>query len=543
MDSTAGPIKRFIAYGVDSCMAYTLYSFLYQWERWPSITQELIALWPTDLFFNLTSLHFKILLFFFLLTQWRFLFTFLMGESLGQWLMGIHGTGGALWKRLGGATRVQLELLFLPIFFLTDFPCLFSRRSIKERLSFTSLVAKGQFRFFLSFFFALPGFICLAIISPALFDESFIVGLPLAEEKVSGLELNEKSDFSKFATYQSSAFHFSTLSSLSSKRFVLIPSYTVEKQNGSLVITPLVYFYDQQKDFVITLSKFAEEEWYPILGLARQENPLFFARYPELGVALAKEQNIYKRRTYRSEYGNKLILSGPIIDQVKSLIDSSLSLRLKNVSDHVLGQGPFLKGHIALRQRILRSLDLEQIEKVQSSILGDQHFILFSGKITQNDGAKEWRQYLWGIDSFSPALLKLSVADGGQSSLEDLRKEFFSSATWFFDYSDVFKPPLRYQDVDALGALDLLGAEWLKPEVRKMVEDFLYHHYFDLCKIAVVNKNQKLKEVLLSALNRQTIVSAALWDKNLVGRDYISFIRALKVSLQNGDRRYFDLKP
>ncbi len=543
MNSTAGPIKRFLAYSVDSCMAYALYSFLYQWERWPIITEEVMSLLTRYSHFDFTPLYFKVVLFFFLLTQWRFFFTFLFGESLGQWFMGIQGTGSALWKRLGGGVRVQLELLFLPLFFLADLPCLFARRGLKEILSLTSLQAKGQLRFFFSFFFVLPFSICLAIISPALFDETFIIGLPFTENSISGLELNEKSDFSKYTTYQSSAFHFSTLSSLSSKRFELIPSYTVEKQNGSLVITPLVYFYDQQQDQIISLSKFSEEEWYPILCLARQENPLFFARYPELGVALAKDKIIYKRRAYRSEYGNKLILSAPIVEQVKSLIDSSLSLRLKNVSDHVLGQGPFLKGHMALRQRILSVLDLEQIDKIQSSLIGDQHFLVLSGKTLLNDGAKELRQYLWGIDSFNPVLLKLSVAEGGESSLVDLRNEFFSSATWFFDYNEVFRPPLRYQDVDPLGALDLLGAEWLKPEVRKMVEDFLYHHYFDLCKIAVEKNNQKLKDVLLSALNRQTIVSAALWDKNLVGRDYISFIRALKVSLQNGDRRYFDLKP
>lgn len=542
MDKIASSFKRGLGYLADCCLSFVFFQFFLSSNFLNELVTDLNQFLPSIVSPQYSSKIIHLSLFIFVVTQFRFIFTLLWGESLGQFLMGIYGAGGHFWKRIGGGARVQLELLTTPLFVLFDFPVLFRRRGLKEFLSITALRSQGQVRFFFSFFFILPALLFIATISPLLQDYTYFMGMPIKSSKSAPEELTDKTDFSKFATYRSSSFHFLTLSSLGTGRFLLIPSYSVEKHNGEFQYLPLVHFYDTKLNHFVSLKKSSDVDLFSILSLGRNYNPLFFARYPELAIALAKDPQIFERRGYRSEYGNRGILDQALLFQVRGLIESSVGLGLNQIFEHVLNQGPFIKGAIDLRDALFKEIGFEKLDGVELAKLGDQYHMIFSGSTTDEEGKVIIHENMLGLESFHPGLLTLSTDRDGAPSLLDLRNEFFSSASWFFDYNDVFTPPIRYEDLDPLLALDYLGNERLKTDKRKLVEDYLYHHYFDLCKIAVVKKNDKLADYLITALNRHTLVSTKLWEKNLVGRDYVSFIQALKVSLKNRDRRYFGLK-
>lgn len=541
MDRVAGPIRRFFAYVVDCSVVFFFFQLLLSHKLFLEFLEDCSHFLDGTLLQNHASAAVNIIAFLFIVTQWRFLFTFLFGESLGQFLMGIYGAGGHFWKRVGGSARVQLELLLYPVFILSEAPTLFRQRSLKEYLTLTALRSAGQLRFFFSFFFLLPLFLFLATISPLLQDYQYLMGMPIKASEVMAEELTTKSDFSKFTTFRSESFKFSTLSSLDNGKFMVIPSFSIEKHNGEDLYLPVVYFYDRTRKKVITMQQAGQMDLYQILGVGRNYNPLFFARYPELSIALAKDKSIYNLRTYRSEYGNRGILSKQVLQEEKELLESSLSLGLRNISDHVMDQGPFIKGSVDLRTELLHFLNLNELEYIEMVKLGDQRHLIFHGKSKVLDGESVLREYLVGIESFSPRVLSLSAAMDGKESLDDLRNDFFSSSSWFYDYNDIFSPPMREDDLDPIMALDYLGDSRLKADKRKIVEDYLYHHFFDLCKYAVSKKDEQLIFQLLIALNRHIIMSSKLWDKNLIGRDYVSFMQALKVSVKNRDRRYFGL--
>lgn len=542
MDTFAGPLRRFFAYAVDSFVAIFLLYLLSQWIQGPRIAMELHQYLEQFSGLSVAHQYFKFFLFFFIVTQGRNLFTLILGVSLGQWLMGIYSTGGWLWMRIGGSVRVQLEFILLPIFVFADFPCLFAKRGVKEILSITALRSANNIRFFISFFFALPFSLLLAIISPGIYDGYFFQKMPIRDIQLVPEDLSAKSDFSQFTTYRSSTFHFLTLSSLSSRRYLLIPSFVVEKDNGVLKRIAQASFYDLKSKKTILMQKTADVKWHEILQTAKNNNPLFFARYPELSVALAKDPTLFARREYRPEYGTKIILSQDIVSQMRTLVDTSLHLNFSQIFDHLLSNGPFISGFVDLRQAILDVLDKEKITMIENTNLGDQRFLIFSGSGGRLEGPSTTaRLVLWGIDSFNPALISLSSADASIEELKQFQVEFFSSANWFFDYNHILKAPLKESDLDPFSALDLLGRSDFTPETRKIVEDYLYHHLFDLCRQAVLDQDQKLSQLLTQALNRQILVAQDLWDRKLIGRDYISFIRALKVSLINKDKKYFAL--
>ncbi|TNF03609.1 MAG: hypothetical protein EP326_02270 [Deltaproteobacteria bacterium] len=458
-------------------------------------------------------------------------------------MMGIHADGRFLWKRIGGGGRVVFETFTSPLL-VFDLPLFGGNPTLKERLSFTRLVEKPEIWASKGRFVFLPVFLFLAFVAPLLQNLTLIDGLVVSFSTEKKEKIGQNTNFDSFKYHPSNRFKLNSFTSLQNQRFVLLPSFQITKKNNKQRINPFLIIYDTKNgadgEFRIT----GKVDLLDILDRARKGNPLFKARYKELYQTLNEDRKIYDKKPYRQEYGKKFLISKLVTDEVESLIQSSFELSLSKLPSHVLDNGPFIRGYVDLRNSLLTIPTKGQVPEVDIVKMGSTEFLRFK-QVFDNppEGQRAYQETLLPLTTNNALIYTFNWGKGMQDALsrKEFRESFFGVVDWYFDYSDVFTFPETIEDMKPLHILDFFTKNDLTKKERDRLEEYIYHYYFKLGRDSLQRNDDKLRNFIISSLNRLFLIARLKNSKeNYYSTNFFNLVTGLKKSLMNKSNQYFN---
>ncbi len=454
--------------------------------------------------------YFFILMVVYLLGQFlRFYGTLFLGVSLGQFLMGLRGASSFLWNRVGGVGRVFIETFFGP-FLIFDFPLLKGGSSFKEKLSMTRLIEfkEGAFQK-LRYLLILPPFIILSFFAPLLQDLTLIDGILVSFSKEKSEKISNKTNFESYKHYPSNRFKLNSFSSLRDGRFLILPSFQVTKKGKTKKMTPYFIIYDTKNS---SDGYFKAIGTVPLMGLmsfGKKGNPFFSFKYPELDKALGEKRTLYEKRNYTDQSHKKTLINQLAKAEIKELIQSSFELSYKSLGQHLLNNGPFIRGHVEVRNKLLKLVPKNPIPEVDLIQMGSHKFLRFKQKfLKKRVGQKPYVETLLPITSQNALVYEF----GWDKTMRDafsrkaFRESFFGVVDWYFDYKSVFKFPKNKDDFKSIQILDYFTKNNLSVIEQSLLEKYIDQYYSKVSKMALSKNDDKLKEILISCLNRLFLV-------------------------------------
>lgn len=220
------------------------------------------------------------------LILWRFVTPLIFGATLGQCLVGIRGKGSFLMKRILSPLREFIGLLTLPLFWIFDFPTLFSKRSLKEVLSFTHLETPSSL---------------IAILSIALFIPVLVIGL-LTGPLWRGMEIPEPMPFKSLEKIELGVFDASDIDAYSGyfklgipakQAAYILPQFKFTQKKGRKSLEPFfVLGKDAKTRIEVKILK--QLSLVDFLGAFSKANPMTELNYPEIAKLVHDASNTNK---------------------------------------------------------------------------------------------------------------------------------------------------------------------------------------------------------------------------------------------------------
>lgn len=395
--------KRFFSAISDFFISLNIYSFFYVLGPYEHLEKSIGYNW------HLIILNY---------VAFRAIFTLILGTSLSQYVFGLRSSGDFLWKRLGGVLRSIYEIPSILLFPLTESPILFGKRTAKEYLSQTAIIAKDSKFSFFGFFIFLPIAFSLAIFSP--FYEVFFIRTPPVAPQISKLTQKELKPNS---FYKMDGAGLTTSSGFLKDRFVLIPSFKMTKWGSENEYRPQYIVYDK---FLRRNLSFYFEKGPSVLSMIKMGkdlNPLFALLFPSLDSL--------------NNYGEE-ILSLQQSEELELFLENSLTLNPSKPLNYILNNGIFVKGPLSLKNDLIKRYPADRIEKIK---LGDKKFFCF--KETKNGKV---------IETYLPLFLKNTFVLRLTHSIDpNFRNDFLST---FFYFSKWGRPNFQIPFYLSKGDLD-----------------------------------------------------------------------------------------
>ncbi len=379
-------IKRLIALISDIFISINIYSFFHALGAFENL--EKIIGYPWII---LVGNYFA----------FRICSNFFIGASLSQYILGLRGKGGVIWKRVGGMLRSIYEIPSIILFPFTEFPILFGKKTLKEFFSQTSIFSKKPGFPFFGLFIFLPLTFFSVLISPIF--ENLLKEIPPFSPNVIKLvqKENKPQDI-----YKIPQVGLSTYSDLFKNRLVIIPTYKITKWGDAnkyqlqyivydkILKRSLVFYFEPGPDLL---------SW---IDTAKFLNPTFGYFYPYLDKLKKDSFNI---------------LSKSESEEFEILIENVLTFNRKKPFDYFLNNGPFLKGFTDLSSIISEKFHPEKIEKTK---LGNKSFLTFKN-------FKNGKTYETFIPLYSKKLFSLKLVHSSDNQFRnDFLSVFFYFANW-----------------------------------------------------------------------------------------------------------------
>lgn len=541
MEVRALLLRRLFAVIIDTSLSIASLFYLFSFQFFSELYTDISVLLNNTEVIVKSSVPISILVpavvLYFIYMHLRFISTLLFGVSIGQYIIGIYAEGSSTWKRIGGSSRVVLEFFFAP-FVIFDLPVLFKKRSLKEVLTFTGLVTKKSVTNIVAGALLTLIFIVIALISPLFANLAVFDNIDFNVIKSKQEKLSDKSNFNQYRGYYSNYFHFSFFSSLGEGRYVLVPSYEVMRVDGKIESMPNMAIYDSKYDSTINFASGGDINLLKVLKKGRSFNPLFYARYPLLAKLVASNKST--RKPYHPEFGGRTTLDSKVKKEILTLITNSFELKVSTIFDHIISNGPFINGNIAVRNEILSNIQYESTPVIQLKEYGDQTFLSF---LEATDGGMN--KSLLSLSSLNPILLKIKVSSDEKNKdavLKDFEKFFLGSSSWFFDYDDIFQVPLNSDDFEAFSYVDFWDDAAILGDKRRDIENSFIDYLKKIGKKALLSKSENFKNAVNISFNRLFLISKKRWSDKLVSDDFASEIKTLTLSFRNKDKNFFGIK-
>ncbi|MCO4794791.1 MAG: hypothetical protein KC493_13815 [Bacteriovoracaceae bacterium] len=474
----------------------------------------------------------------------RFYGSLILGVSFSQWLLGLRAVGDPTWKRIGAGGRVVLEAILGPLL-IGDLLLLVKKPSLKESLSHTRIITtQSKFSLYAGLIWV-PCLLVFSTVSP------LFKGLSLMQEIVvnpvkENLNLKGQGSFEGFTNFKSNRFKFWALNSLADDRFMLLPNFEVVKEGSSKKIKPYLWLYDRKthKDAYIKI-----EERFSLLSLlenAKLGNPLFKKQFPNLFQALNQKREIYLKRKYEKDFGSNKILSEKVSLEIQDLVYKSLSLGSGNLIGHVFAEGPFIRGFVAVRDKIIEKSFKGAVPEIDFGKIGNQNFLRFKQLFEQKVFLeKRMVETYIPLETNNSLTLRFYWSEDIKSALarKNFRETFLQSIVWYFDYYNIFGFPDKSDEINSLTVLDHFTKTNLNKEQREKLEEAIFRNYFKYGRRAVQKKDDVLADILYSNLNRLYLVSNYINEtkRNYYSDKFLVHLRDLRQSLKKRDFDYFGI--
>lgn len=536
-EQNAGPFPRLGGLIVDLSLSYGLFYYLTSYEDFRSLTANVAEQFKGGSGLLGHELFPTILIVFLLGQMIRFYGTLIFGVSLGQWIMGIRGASPFIWNRVGGGGRVFIETLFGP-FLLLDLPILAGNISFKEKFSMTRLVHRRGLIPQKVRYMAVPLFLCLSFFAPMLQNLTLIDGIIVSFSRSKSEKISNQTNFDSYKYYHSNRFKMSSFTSLKDGRFILLPSFQITKKGRSKKITPYFIIYDSKNN---SDGYFKIKGTVPLLDVlenGKKGNPLFDSKYKELGKILGEKRSLFEKRDYQEKFNKRTLINRLGKEEIESLIQTSFELSYKSMLTHLLRNGPFIRGYVEVRNKLLSIADRNPTPEVDIVQMGAHKFLRLRQTLEKERlGQKPYTETLLPVTTHNALLYEFGWDKTIQDAISrrDFRESFFGVVDWYFDYKDVFKFPEKLEDFKSVQILDFFTRSNLTDEQQVLMEQFVGQYYGEIVNTAVIEKDDKLGRLLKACLNRLYLVAKIKnRNKKKFSEAFFNTISELKAKIQNG---------
>lgn len=427
----------------------------------------------------------------------RLVTTMLFGVSIGSFMAGIRSQDNALWKRVGGFVRELLGLVTGP-FIIFDIPAIFSRKTFKEVLTFTTLHVPSKGAVVVSLMFFVPISLASLLLAP------FVSGLTLPEEVIYTEKPREKRDRSKEAALAKAPVQESVVGSkwfgasfkVDTTKWWVLPRFLFQQTASGSSLKPTLIFYNQpdpaQPAVNLPLALERTFDWAKLIGPVFEHNILAHNSYPTLWRYI-ESTKINKNSALAFNLSESEKISFSI--ELQSLIATSFKLTVDNLVEHVQTYGPLLKGYLKVRSELLKLVDADGSGDWLSLMFEKTNFLMY-----QRPGAKPVEYYI-------PLVLGkgrvYSVSYGSAKERGKLSKiatrELWMKADW--RNSD---PP---QNLSIVSVVDLL-AELVQPSADERIQgqfELVYGSFYEVAASVIKLPPENIRRTSLMRTIDNTI--------------------------------------
>lgn len=427
------------------------------------------------------------------------------GVSFAQACLGLRGGDSFIWNRIGGLIRMVVDFFTWPLFFL-NFSCVWGRRTFKEWVTLTSIKFQGLLHGVLFSIFFIPGFLLVSLILPVLLisPDKKVVFQVIGDSSSSAVLKGKKPDSLTLLSPAVNSQHFKfsidkkLWTQLQEKgSFLLTPNYEIIKRGRFRKIRPFLEIYDPK---VKVKGSFRVLKHFPLLTLLQQskeKNPYFRRGYPHLHDFLENKEKILPLVSSR----RKLVQQ-----DIRQLIIDSFSLtsfKSKNIEKFfhfIWEKGPFLHGHLHLQQSLAQEIEGKGRQKMELLTLGNQLFLKgYREREFFFRGQEAHHTIFMPLDTFKGAVYELSwdSSKNVNRADENFTKAFLQKVQWFSDEGQMLSEEVPEKDykgnLSLLHVLDSFALISLPREKRRLLEEYVYHFYFDLAQ-KIIKRILKIQE-------------------------------------------------
>ena len=464
----------------------------------------------------------------------RFYGTLLGGVSPGQWLcsLEVRPEGGR--GRLLGGVRVFSEIAGIPLFFIFQWPLLWGRETLGERVSGTRLHLQPQ----ASLPFQLLMVTIFGIISLLVPIFQYFIFSDQLDISFFRQGLNP-TDFSKSATvniYSSNRFGFQTRSILNEERFILLPDFEVIKIKNKKKIRPFLIIYDRHNKKMGQFKLDRKVDFLSILEKGRWGNPLFQHDYPLIGKLLNRDRQAYRRMPYLEKYDGNPLIDVKTQKEIEFFIEEVFSTKIPKIWFHLITRGPFVRGYWKVKESLLNLVPSEVQSKIFLFSFGDQKFLRFRQIYSMLE--YPLRDTYMPIGTKNAMIFHIMWEDGSQKMNDIFLKKFFYSTKWYFDFDNVFSFPVDENRLTPFHIIDYFTLRNINENQRKALENHLIKFCYFVSKEAVLTGDRRLEALLLNIFDRYRFVAQTEYLG--VRKEFILQLNAIQKALKLQEREFFE---
>ncbi len=545
-------LARLISIYCDLCLSYAIMSYSYSFESVNNTIKglEKVSSFLISLLSLSSSVHVitSLVALYIIFHIYKIYTSLFLGVSLGQYIVGIRGPEGFIWKRVAGPVRELINFICSP-FLILQLPILFGRPSIIELASGAELKkSDGIFGIKLSLLFV-PLCTFLLIISPLFENMVLIDGIKVKFTEEKQAKLSNDLNFSKFKNYHSNYFHLSSFTSLDQMGFKLIPSFEVTREGSKKVIRPILNIFDMKNGTQGVLRIGDNFSLLEKIQNHKNFNPKFGKNYPVLNSVLKSKEQVYdkfSKRTLGKDEKVNFLLPSVARDQIENLLKDSFKLGVNNIWSHILKNGVYVRSYLSLRSEFMSFVSHQSLSEVNIVNMGDNRFFKVKQRFEKEFNLdKQLKEIYIPIETENSLTLIYSWEKGnnGKDSMKRFKENFLTPAKWSFDYNGVNSLPKIKEAMDPFHILDFFSTNEIEFEQSIAFEEYVYHYYFDLAKNSIESDNKALKETLISSLNRLELVADLKnkKKKNYYSTQFIAHLKSIKKGIQSNDKLFFGL--
>lgn len=386
-----------------------------------------------------------------LLSLWinlRLMWTLVFGISLGYFMAGIRSQDNPVWKRAGGFIREVVGLVTFPLV-IFDLPALFSRRTLKEVLTLTTVSTPSKGSVLVSLVLFVPLSLVALTLSP------FVTGLDFPEPiQYSELQAHKKRAKNKpveVVRVEMGSTWFGANFKVNTAQWWVLPRFTWSQNDGKASLTPSLIFHGQGGASVpIVLSR--RFEWSYLVGPIFSHNIIAHRTYPVTWKMIESTKiNADSALSYRPTDADKNKFSL----EVQDIIRSMFKLTPETLMDHVQTYGPFIKGYLQAREQFLALTEADGQGAWNSITIGKTPVLIY-----EKAGARPEEDYI-PLVAGPGRLFRVSYSSAKEKKNlgKQVREDILEHVDWQFG-----EVPAKYTLVRWIDTVAGLGTQSLAPE-------------------------------------------------------------------------------
>ncbi|MDA8792938.1 FHA domain-containing protein [Bacteriovoracaceae bacterium] len=529
VEISVGPILRLASFGIDFLLSLSVINVFESFNGISNLLtglKEAFAFLPKYLYSNYIGEHATALLgqkneaeiikviatfyedqeYFFeglyLMFVLRMVSSLLLGNSLGQVMIFLtNSKRHPIQGRILSYLRELLGQLLFPFFFISEFPGLLGKRSLKEVLSTQKLLSRSKWKSSFAMPFILLFSFTLYSLSP-LFAE---LKLMPTIDVLFQASAKKKKSFNQIDHFN--YFKFSLNRQIDN--YEVIPTFNVSKGNKGETIHPLLNISHRETQDMIQLKVIKNFNIRDLVGIAINPNPLSVHLYPNLfGLvhdAGVKNKNLKGRKA--GSYWER------VQEELYKVFLVSFHHPIEKVHESVMINGPIFTGTVNFRTAFEKIVD-KKIEMITLGFIGKTPVIRI-----KVDNKVKYEELILTIQETS--YLYALKSENASTNF----KQFQS----FFDQLTFEKPAKAYKKLiaeqegqEGFGTaqiIDFFADSNLQPWQRSLLNKYLVNYYKDRIAHHLEEENldtlNLYKESLQNIINKVGIFSGTFVTSEL----------------------------